>query len=1117
MSANAKPQALTGHIITHNHWDRDWVLTEMFTSAQAVEFFSNLFAMMRREPAYRMVLDGQAELIEDFLESLTPEKRKAAERELKYHIKRKRLVAGPTYIQPDYVLISGEAHVRNLLLGHKVALKYGNVMKVGWLVDTFGHISQAPQLLNQFGIDGIFIARGHPIPPEEIMSEFVWSGPDGSELLAVYTMNTSRNAMNLAQMPKIAENRIDIEIEKLSPLCVSPHIPLFNGFEQDTVIDDIWPIIRKINARDKLYKLTQTNPDEFFEVIKPALQGKKLSRCKGFLYSGIYMPLLHGTLSTRMHLKLRNDTCEKLNEKWAEPLSTLAWSRGDKYPAEELERSWKLLLKNDHHDDICGSCSDEVDIDMNKRYDQAERISHKVITDKLTRIACNVDTHPAFKFRYWIIPGISLVVFNPTHLERNDVLRAVVEIPESLKNFKIVGTDGKNVPFQITAVSGESGEKGGSGERTELALKPRIPPSGYTTLSIAPRGRGKLFTLGQPVVVDADRFAAENEYLRIKINPNGSVTVTDKETRKVYREAGVFVDGGDMGDVYDYSSPPVDKLVSSRDCKAGVTVLEAGPLFARFRVEITMQIPASLHKNRKHRTKETVPMPIVSYIELTAGGRRVNWTTSLTNVARNHRLRVHFPTGVKSDRSFAGEAFDVNPFTFIGELWGIPLPKRLEGLVVPGRDTIRIRSYPFHGFCDYSDGKTGVSVLAKGIREYEVTNGRRPGKPAGKREIALTLLRCVGWMTHLDILTRNGDVGWEIYTPMAQCIGTYTFRYGFCPHKSGWFEGGVHLQSELFNEPVRVVETSPHEGSMPWEFSLIEVEPKHKLILSALKRSEDGQAMIVRLYNPRDNRVNAAIRVNAKVKNACLSNAAEDRADKRLKSKGGRYEFVVPKRAIFTLRFELREDKALARKPPAKQVRATRECPSALRRREKCLNLELPPLVVKEEIESENRRLARLRKEYRQLKERARRLKSRIDRAKIEDHDLLIEWSRMNHLVALHRRYVEEAKVSVLMTRRRYYEEHVKDPNRRRRLMEECMKQIGKTKLRQLRIVGRLHEYVRQFYVSRKASRLGRAGGESGESGEKALAREVTAAALGSSAQQSLPSRKRPGHRKKKP
>ncbi|HUU32066.1 MAG TPA: glycoside hydrolase family 38 C-terminal domain-containing protein, partial [Phycisphaerae bacterium] len=777
---------VTGHIITHNHWDRDWVLTEIITRKQAVGFFANLFKMMEREPEYRMVLDGQAEIIDDFLDELPPRKRPAAEKALAKHIGRGKLMAGPTYIQPDYVLVSGETHVRNLLIGHNVARKYGNVMKVGWLIDTFGHISQMPQLLNQFGTDSIFIARGFPIPPDEIMSEFTWSGPDGSTLLAVYTMNTSRNAMNLAQMPQIAENRIDIEIEKLTPLCIAPHIPLFNGFEQDQVIDDILPIVRNITAKDKPYHLRQTNPDEFFDIIKPALKRKRLPHCQGFLYSGIYMPLLHGTLSTRARLKLRNDTCEKLNEKWAEPLSALAWSRGDKYPAKDLERSWKIILKNDHHDDICGCCSDEVDIDMHKRYDQVEKISRGIVAGKMRRIVCNVDTRKAGR------SGLALVAFNPANIERSDIVRTALELPKGFGPFRLVDERGRAVPLQVTKQRGR---------KTEIVFRPTLPPLGYGTVYLTPPRAGRPAPAAG-VLADPKNLTAENEHLRIKVNANGSLDVTRKKTGKTHRQVGVLVDGGDMGDLYDYSYPPVDNLVSSKDCRAAVTLLEAGPLVARFRVEMTMKIPAALHKNRRNRTRETVDMPVVSIVELAAGSPRVDWTTRLTNTARDHRLRVHFPTGVKSDFSHAGESFDVNPFTYVGELWGIELPRRLRGLVVPGRDTVRIRSYPFHGFCDYSDGTRGVGVVAKGIREYEITKPRR--------EIALTLLRSVGCMTHLDILTRNGDVGWEIYTPMGQCFGTYAFRYGFCPHRGDWFAGAVHTESELFNEPVRAVQTTAH-------------------------------------------------------------------------------------------------------------------------------------------------------------------------------------------------------------------------------------------------------------------------------------------------------------------
>jgi mannosylglycerate hydrolase len=1073
-------QRVTGHIITHNHWDRDWVLTDCITRGQAEAFFDNLFEMLEREPDYKMVTDGQAEVIDDYMEHLPAKKRKALQAKFRKWVAKGNIAVGPTYIQPDYVLISGETHVRNLLIGHKIGKSFGKVMKAGWLVDTFGHISQTPQLLTQFGIDGIFIARGFSIPPEEIMSEFTWSGPDGSTLLAVYTMNTTRNAMNLAQMPKIAENRIDIEMEKLTPLCFAPHVPLINGFEQDEIIDDILPIVRKINKKGKDYDLKQTHPDEFLELIRPHLKGKKLPHCEGFLYSGIYMPLLHGTLSTRMPVKLRNDQLEKACEKWAEPFGAFTWSRGDKYPAEEIERCWKLLLQNDHHDDICGCNSDNVDIDMHKRYDRVEKISGGVIADKLERIACNVDTQAVGD------DGVALVIFNPANHERNDVTRAVVELPEKFDAVKVVDAAGKVVPMQILSVRGK---------KVELAFRATLASLGHTTVFVKPLGKSKVPAAGG-LCVDEKKNVVENKFLKIKINANGTVDVTHKKTGKTYSQCGKLVDGGDMGDVYDYSYPPQELLVSSADCDATITCEQAGPLVARFRVEYTMRIPDALHKNRKERTKKLVDMPVVSFIELAADSKRVEWTTSLTNTAKNHRVRVHFPTGgIKSDYSWAGESFDVNRFTYLGELWGIDLPKRLTGLVVPGRDTIRITSYPFHGFCDYNDGKTGAAALARGIREYEVV------KPS--REIALTLLRSVGWMTHLDILTRNGDVGWEIYTPMAQCFGTHTFEYGFCPHEGDWFAGGVHTERDLYVEPVTVVQSGAHDGKLAKTSSFVTIKPADKLTFSSIKRSEDGKSLIVRCFNPRATKVTGTIEVNAKVKAAIKSNVAEDLTGEALKKVGKGWQFSAGNREVVTLRFDLAEDKSLARKPAASLAKTVKACKRAMPVKMPSLDIELPPIVTMDDINSEKARLEKIKARHAALKVKVAKLKAKVDalaKQGKEDDDLNIEWSKQGHLLSLERRYIDEAKFSVLLTQRRWYEQTIKDPKKLKAKLEKNMEAIAKTELPELRIIGRLHEYVRQFYVSQKASRLGK--------GLAAMADEVTDAAMANTADTSMASRK---------
>src|SRR5690606_19570647 len=82
----------------------------------------------------------------------------------------------------DEALVSGEALVRNLLLGHRIAASYGHaVPKVGYVPDIFGHISQLPQILTGFGIDNALLWRG--LHGDGYPSELAWEGADGSHVL----------------------------------------------------------------------------------------------------------------------------------------------------------------------------------------------------------------------------------------------------------------------------------------------------------------------------------------------------------------------------------------------------------------------------------------------------------------------------------------------------------------------------------------------------------------------------------------------------------------------------------------------------------------------------------------------------------------------------------------------------------------------------------------------------------------------------------------------------------------------------------------------------------------------------------------------------------------------
>ncbi len=87
--------------------------------------------------------------LEDYFE-IRPEEKEFL---MKQFIQEGRLSVGPWYVLPDEFLVSAESSVRNLLLGYKIAFEFGRVMKIGYIPDPFGHISQMPRILKGFGID----------------------------------------------------------------------------------------------------------------------------------------------------------------------------------------------------------------------------------------------------------------------------------------------------------------------------------------------------------------------------------------------------------------------------------------------------------------------------------------------------------------------------------------------------------------------------------------------------------------------------------------------------------------------------------------------------------------------------------------------------------------------------------------------------------------------------------------------------------------------------------------------------------------------------------------------------------------------------------------------------
>ena len=168
-------------IVSHTHWDRAWYVTFQEFRIRLVRLVDRLLDLLQTRPDYRCyMLDGQMAVLEDYLE-VRPQR--AAE--LQALCRAGRLQVGPWYVLADEFLVSPEALIRNLMLGHRIGEDYGGVSKLGYVPDGFGHMAQLPQILRGFDIDNAFFWRGVGTEGDRLGTEFKWCAPDGSEVTTI--------------------------------------------------------------------------------------------------------------------------------------------------------------------------------------------------------------------------------------------------------------------------------------------------------------------------------------------------------------------------------------------------------------------------------------------------------------------------------------------------------------------------------------------------------------------------------------------------------------------------------------------------------------------------------------------------------------------------------------------------------------------------------------------------------------------------------------------------------------------------------------------------------------------------------------------------------------------
>lgn len=864
-------------VISHTHWDREWYKPFEQFRMQLADLINNLLGILEKYPEYIFHLDAQTVVLEDYLE-IYPEKRP----ELTKWIKQGNIVVGPWYLQNDFYLTSGEATVRNLIEGHRIAESFGACGDAGYAPDQFGNISQLPQILGDFGIDNFIFGRGFDryhkdetgeMVIEQVPSEFIWQGADGTQVLAIHMKYWYNNAQRFSENPELAKKLIEVVERSFEGVAVTPYLLLMNGVDHLEAQENLLPILEKLNTEDINGTVRQIKMTDYVANVRNYInehQVPMMTHC-GELRMGGDGSILQGTLSSRSYLKRLNVLAQNQLENRLEPLYAMLEAAGctNVYPKNYMRYLWKKLMQNHPHDSICGCSRDEIHAHMEDHYQAISEVTNELMRRGMIEVAQHNAAAVSYPDEY------SLVAVNTLGTPQKGMIEAELIFPatDGVNGFTIYDSEGKEVEFSL--ISREKGPMDvfspinlpGTIEvercRVYLSVPETAPFSmqGYSVRKCEERPAAMtLITSAEPIL--------ENDFLRVEVTSEGSITIQDKENGRTLNDCIYLEDIGDRGDSYLFR-PAAEAPLDTRGIKPEITIPEKNAYVQRCKLSWNWSVPANFDFDRHCRGTEMIEMPIALTLTLKKGDRTLEVAYDVHNTAKDHRVRLIVAADICSNHFQADIPFDV-----ITHEDGFHHPHTIS------------RVHPNTSFAAMEEAGRGIAVFTEGNHECEKIDESR---------LAFTLFRSTG------VINRNWDdtvsSGDQWYCPANQCLRRLEGRMGVCLFNGKAVDAELPQMASRFRNPLLVgfmpcdrrkfsggrtaVQDSaleelfyrpdPYaEVALQNDQPTVAVEGAH-IQVSALKQAEDGNGLVLRFWQYGDTEETVTVTAQGNIYRSSMS------------------------------------------------------------------------------------------------------------------------------------------------------------------------------------------------------------------------------------------------------
>jgi alpha-mannosidase len=814
LSATAKQY--TVHCVGHAHIDMNWMWGWHETVAVVHDTFTTVDSLMSEFPHFRFS-QSQASIYA-ILRDYLPELREKVERRI---ADGRWEVTASQWVEGDKNLASGEALCRHLLYTRRfLQEEYGiphEAVLIDFEPDTFGHAHTVPTILANAGVKRYYFCRGGHGP-----RLFWWQGKDGSRVLA---FDDQAAWYNGTITPDLTRGLLSFEAETglkdmLFLYGVGDHGGGPTRRDLNAAGDmDSWPIFPHV----KLSKL-----DDFFATAErdardlPVVDGEL-----NFVFEGCY--------TSQSRIKAGNRASENALVE-AEAFAVIAERAAElSYPRRGLTEAWRHALLNHFHDILPGSgvaATSEYALggyqQVLARTTATKTRALRALVERIDTSACRPNGRQAHTSidvgggagdvpsngalsRYaggkgW---GNRLVVFNPSPWERSEVITLRLWDTDLAEDtIAVMDETGVSLPVQVIGSDTYWGHN-----YLEVAFPARdVPGLGYRSYSVtsdpSPSPTEGCRRDGEAVL--------ENEFLRVEIDPkSGAVSsLVDKRT------GAEFVPPGQLLGCLEYvleaphgmtawvlGEPVETKLLSSG---AVLDPVHRGPWLASVR--------------SRHQLNETELSVTVS---LSADSRRVDF-----EVEANWLERGSPEVGVPALRA-------VFPLAIAEGVARFECP---NGHVARPTDPTRLATYTHKWVGSAGSAATPGEVPAQ---KWADLTGRQDGTDEPVGAALLNMSRyghsVSGSTIRLSLLRSSYDPD-----PLPE-LGKHVIKFALEPHVGDWSVSQATRSGYAINLPLQVIATDEHEGGLPPSKGFLHVQSPN-VMLSGLKKAEEGDAIVLRLY-----------------------------------------------------------------------------------------------------------------------------------------------------------------------------------------------------------------------------------------------------------------------------